>query len=1042
MVVSLSYIQAESCRRGAVRRWKVYALFILALFSVKGYGQKGNDYEELPVTLHVPKIGTAEIAVLIRNEEAYLAAKDLFDFLKIKNTASKSGDTLEGFFMDPQASYLIDNAHHQIIFKGKTIALSPSELIETETHLYLKSSLFGQVFGLECRFNFRDLSVNLQTELELPAIREWQQELMRRNLDQLKGEKKADTTLKRKFSVLHLGAADWSVTTTQETNRGNTTRANLIMGAIVAGGEATANLTYYSAQPFSARQQSYRWRYVNNAHTFLRQVSAGRIIVPSVSTILGPLNGIQLTNTPASFRRSFGSYRYTGTTEPEWMVELYVNGILVRYVRADASGFYSFDIPLVYGASAIRLKFYGPWGEESSREETISIPFNFLPARQFEYTLSSGLVDDGKNSRFSRAEAGYGIHRRLTLAAGMEYLSSVMDGKPMPFVKASVRLGPSLVLNGEHIGGVGSKTTLHYRLPSNFQLDAGYNKFEKEQSAIWYNYLEERQVSVSMPLKLKKFHGFSRLSYHQYFLPKSRYSHAELLLSALVAGVSSNIKTYAQFTSFGSPTIYSSLSLSFRLPYDIRLTTQVQYHYNQKHLGMVKAEAEKRISNRGFLNVSYEANPLLRTGAFTLGVRYQFSMAQVLFSARRGNGTTTTTQSARGSLLYEGRSHYLGLSSQGTVGKGGLVVLSFLDLNGNGRREAGEPKAPGLNLRINGGRVERDEQDGTLRILGLQAYTDYFLELDKGSFDNIAWQIKNPIIKVTVEPNQMTLVEVPVSVVGEASGMVYLQKGGEQKGLSRVIINFYDSSSKRVGQTLSEGDGYFSYLGLEPGAYTARLDTIQLRTLQLNSSPQSLAFTIARSEEGVIADGFEFVLRPLFERQDQRLQTTESRPPVAKPSDTTKVPSPPKKQNLQGTPMQKKPQNGKPQGREAVNPSTSQRSKDSLNGKSGLVKIPDNARKVDTLTYRSPAPKRQLQPLIRKNQKKVPVRKEQPSPSRKKLVSAQQLLERKQGQVTQQLNRLLKEQQELIEKQRDLIEEIRQLKLRLLQKQNGKVPGR
>ncbi len=1038
MTVSLSCIRAESCRRGSARRWKVVALFIFSFFSVQGYSQKGNDYEELPVTLHVPKIGTTEIAVLVQNEEAYLAVKDLFDFLKIKNTTSENGDTLEGFFMDPQASYLIDNVHHLIIFNGKTVALSPSELIETETHLYLKASLFGRVFGLECRFDFRDLSVYLQTELELPAIREGQQALMRRNLDQLKGEKKADTTLKRKFSLWRLGAADWSVTTNQETNVGNTMRANLVMGAVVAGGEATANLTYYSAQPFSSRQQSFRWRYVNNAHTLLRQVTAGRITVPSVSTILGPLNGIQLTNTPTSFRRSFGSYRYTGTTEPEWMVELYVNGILLHYVRSDASGFFSFDIPLVYGTSAIRLKFYGPWGEESSREETISIPFNFLPARQFEYTLTSALVDDGKNSRFSRAEAGYGINRRLTLAAGMEYLSSVMDGKPMPFLKASVRLGPSLVLNGEHIGGVGSKTTLHYRLPSNLQLDAAYNKFEKEQSAIWYNYLEERQVSVSTPLRLKKIHGFSRLSYHQYILPKTRYSHAELLLSALVAGVSSNVKTYAQFTPFGSPTIYSCLSLSFRLPYDIRLTTQVQYHYNQRNLGMVKVEAEKRISNRGFLNVSYENNPLLRTGAFNLGVRYQFSMAQVLFSARRGNGTTTTTQSARGSLLYEGRSRYLALSSQTTVGRGGLVVVPFLDLNGNGRRETGEPKAPGLNLRINGGRVERNEQEATLRIVGLEAYTDYLLELDKSSFDNIAWQIKKPTIKVTVEPNQMSLVEVPVSVVGEASGMVYLQKGGEQKGLSRVTVHFYDSSSKQVGQTLSEGDGYFSYLGLEPGTYTARLDTAQLQALQLTARPQSLAFTIARSEEGVIADGFEFVLRPLFEKQDQRLGTIRPKPALSEPSDATKVP--PSKQPIQpDTTGQNRLQAPGQQGSSKATRPVATKDSGSLSPSPVVSKAPNQQGKINTLQRRPSGPVVPPKRASKKNQKRAPVKGQGLSPSRQRFYSEQPSLERRHQQVSQQLKRLLKEQQELILKQRELIEEIRQLRLLLLlQKQNEK----
>lgn len=95
-------------------------------------------------------------------------------------------------------------------------------------------------------------------------------------------------------------------------------------------------------------------------------------------------------------------------------------------------------------------------------------------------------------------------------------------------------------------------------------------------------------------------------------------------------------------------------------------------------------------------------------------------------------------------------------------------------------------KNSSLNLRVNGGRVER-RSDSSLLITGLEAYTSYLIELDKGSFDNIAWQIKNVTIKATVEPNRLRPIEVPVAVVGEASGMVYLQKGRLRNCQSRIL---------------------------------------------------------------------------------------------------------------------------------------------------------------------------------------------------------------------------------------------------------------
>ena len=81
-------------------------------------------------------------------------------------------------------------------------------------------------------------------------------------------------------------------------------------------------------------------------------------------------------------------------------MELYVNNVLVDYVKANASGFFSFEVPLVYGNSDIKLRFYGPWGEERTKIQRITIPFNFLPPKEFEYTVSSGTVEDGSNNLF------------------------------------------------------------------------------------------------------------------------------------------------------------------------------------------------------------------------------------------------------------------------------------------------------------------------------------------------------------------------------------------------------------------------------------------------------------------------------------------------------------------------------------------------------------------------------------------------------------------------------------------------------------------
>jgi hypothetical protein len=585
--------------------------------------------------------------------------------------------------------------------------------------------------------------------------------------------------------------------------------------------------------------------------------------------------GIQFTNTATTYKRSFGTYTLSNTTEPEWTVELYVNNVLVNYTKADASGFYTFQVPMVYGNSIVKLRFYGPWGEVQTSEKYISIPFNFVPLHQFEYNVTGGVVDDGQRDLFSRVMFNYGLDRRITVGGGMEYLSSLVSGKSMPFINASLRVGSRILISGEHTYGVRSKGIMSYRAPSNLTVDLDYTKYDKDQTAVRFNYLEEKKIIVSLPLRGKKFTAFSRFTLSQFTLPysgidfqkaKTKYTSAELLFTSVIFGISSNLTTFAALSNQGNPLIYSmysNLSLNFRLPGGIRFTPQAQYEYRQQKFSMVKAEVEKRLFNNGFLNVAYQKTQVnINASSVTIGLRYNFSFAQTFFAATKTGKNIATTQSATGSLVYDGKTHYLNANNQTSVGKGGLVILPYLDLNCNGKHDAGEPKAFGLDLRINGGRIQRNDHDTTLRVTGLEAFNNYLIELDNNSFDNVAWQLRKKTISVTIEPNNFQMIEIPVAVVGEASGTVYLKDSTGKKGLGRIIVNFYNSDSVLVAKTLTETDGYFSYLGLAPGSFTAKIDAAQLQKLKLLSSPV-LLFKLVPNKDGDVADDLQFILQPV-----------------------------------------------------------------------------------------------------------------------------------------------------------------------------------
>ena len=128
------------------------------------------------------RVGGTEIDAVIKGKELYLAVNYLFDFLRIKNSLSPDLENITGFYISPDIKYRIDHSENTIKYEDRTIILKRGDIIKTEFNLYLKTSVLESVFGLQCDFNFRNLSVSVDTDLDLPLLRELRQEEIRRNL--------------------------------------------------------------------------------------------------------------------------------------------------------------------------------------------------------------------------------------------------------------------------------------------------------------------------------------------------------------------------------------------------------------------------------------------------------------------------------------------------------------------------------------------------------------------------------------------------------------------------------------------------------------------------------------------------------------------------------------------------------------------------------------------------------------------------------------------------------------------------------------------
>ena len=153
------------------------------------------------------------------------------------------------------------------------------------------------------------------------------------------------------------------------------------------------------------------------------------------------------------------------------------------------------------------------------------------------------------------------------------------------------------------------------------------------------------------------------------------------------------------------------------------------------------------------------------------------------------------------------------------------------------------------------------KNDSIARVVGLEPFVDYNLTFDETEFKNIAWRIDAKNVKVTTDPNQFKTIEVPVKPMGEMSGTVVDENN---KGIARILINIDAENGQTERTVMSESDGFFSFLGLKPGNYTAKVDPKQLDALRMKAN--ELSFQIKEDLNGDITDAGKIKLTYVSEK--------------------------------------------------------------------------------------------------------------------------------------------------------------------------------
>lgn len=853
-------------------------VLIFAMSLMLGVAQNrtiGNDnLDAFTLSVNVQAVDLKNINALYNDtqETLYLPIIELFDYLKINNEKSQTNNLITGFYKTEKNKYVINPQSNTIEIGNVTQALNNAEIITEMGVVYVSQTALEKYFGLKLDFNFRSLSAKLDADFELPIVRQIKLENARNNLNRITGQTKYDEEIGREYHALRMGMLDWSAYNAH--GMYSESRFGLAGGVELLGGEADVWLNYSSIYKLNRTQQRYLWRWVNNESKTLKQLQLGRIYSNSIASLLFPVDGVMFTNARTGIRKALGDYLVADYTEPDWLVELYINNVLIDYANADASGYFSFKVPIVYGSTNVTLRFYGPNGEERSKEKVLNMPFNFLPGGEFEYKVAGGLVLDSLGSRYAKAEMAYGVSRGITINTGVEYSETILGNTPyIPFAGLSLQPFPRMIMMGEYAHKVRMKAQLNYSTRNYTTLELNWVKYEKDQTAVIFNYLEERLAGLSVPYRMGLLSGYMKAQFRQNLYSNFGFNTGELMFNGYYRKFNFNLNNFYSQISSGNANLYSNLGVAYKFPANFTLRSSLQYSFTGNYIMSVKAELEKQVFSNGHIRLGYENNSFLNSNSFNISFRYDFSSLTAFASSFFTNRRAQFAQGARGSLAFGSGNKYTHADSHNAVGRSGISIIPYVDTNHNDEQDADEPLAEKLNVRNNGGKVIVRDQDNIVRIVGLEPFVDYNLIFDENGFDNLAWTIKNKNIKVITDPNQFKKIKFPVKPMAEIFGSVVDE---DDKGLGRVLLNIFDTNDSLIQTIQTEPDGYFSYMGLVPGEYKVGVDSTQLDILKLEAD--DFKFKVKPLAEGDIINTGKIVLK----------STTEEVFVVEKPIETTK----------------------------------------------------------------------------------------------------------------------------------------------------------
>lgn len=872
-----------------MNHWKALILILnnvvlcILLVSTDSFAQdSNNDETEVYLEFRHRGIIGAVVVSYYKDNEFYLPLSELFSLFKVDHAVN--GLIIEGRFGLEQIPYQIDlrEGLGQITFGQKKIPLSYEEFLVKEIDSYLRADIFYKAFGLDLTIDFNNLTLNLQTEKELPVIAEALRRQRRRIAeDNRYQDTKYELRFDRERPFLDGGFVDYNLSASKNAQQ-SVYNANTNLGIQLYGGDLQGSLFGSYSENFSNfSTDNLRWRYMYRDQSWLTKLTIGQTTSDGVAK--NSYTGIRLTNEPIEPRRLFDEFEVHGMTIPQSEVELYLNNSLIDFQQADEMGNYRFLTPITYGSSQLDLRIYGPTGQIIERSDRIQVPFIFQPKGIFNYNLNFGQLDNPiigstEQKMTAQGSGSYGITSWLTAKAGAEYYEGLSNNIPTFTTSLSSRILSNYILTFEAASEAYYRGVFSSIFPNSASINIDYTDYVGDFGIYNPSNDDKRLVgSVFYPFNLfgnpfnLRASTFSRIregssSTTVRFDANSRIGKMNLRVG-YTDRISGKINLLEPTnTSYIESSATYNISRNRNLPPYIRgvfLRAQMRYQPTLNEFESAEFLVSRNIFRQGRFQLSAgrDFRGDFNTIRFSLVVDFNKLRTNSTYNNVREN--SSFTQNVRGSVGYDSNYNNFLFTSRNQVGRAGTAIKLFVDNNGNGEFDTSDNTIEANAVRVQLSGASSIQKNGILYFTQMQPYFYYNMEMNKSALNNPMIVPEFDKFGLISDPNRFKKVEIPFYLSGVIEGVVERQLSNNTRsgiGGLKVLLTQTNGDFNKELRTFSDGS-FYDY-EVPPGEYELEIAPSQLKILNSRSIPEKIEFNVQALPEGDFIEGMELVLVP------------------------------------------------------------------------------------------------------------------------------------------------------------------------------------